>query len=420
MFGFEIMAAPYTVARMRLVAKCAAHGVVMDPDRVLLTDTLSASGQNQMINMFAQHMAEEQAKANKVKDPRTRVTVVIGNPPYDRDQSQADTIASDPARRFGGMIRHSEAGGYGLIDDFRKQTPPGMRQQLNNILELATYFWRWAVWKVCEQTHPGEMVGGPGVVSYITPSAWLRSDPWAGMRDQLRARFDHIWVVDLGGDQRLARPDGENVFPIQTPVCITVAVRSHNHSDTRPATVHYRRVNGTTRTEKLAALGDISLDDDDWEPALDSPSVAAFTPASRDTAYASLPAVDEVLTWQSPGVQYDRRWPIALTESVLQKRWERLVAAPVTGDSTVEGGRENLFKETSDRAVHGQVRRLDGGVPDAPIGDLPTDAPIPRLMRYCYRPFSVLWAIADNRVGDRMRPQTVAGAQPAAGISGHC
>ena len=71
------------------------------------------------------------------------------------------------------------------------------------------------------------------------------------MRDYLRSRFDHIWVVDLGGDQRLPYPDGENVFPIQTPVCITVAVRTRNHSDTQPATVYYRKVTGITRAEKL-------------------------------------------------------------------------------------------------------------------------------------------------------------------------
>ena len=62
-YGFEIMAAPYTVARMRLVAKCAGHGVRMDPDRVLLTDTLSASGQNRMVDMFARHMAERASQS---------------------------------------------------------------------------------------------------------------------------------------------------------------------------------------------------------------------------------------------------------------------------------------------------------------------------------------------------------------------
>lgn len=267
MYGFEIMAGPYTVARMRLAAKCATHGVQMDRDRVLLTDTLSASGQNRTIDMFAQQMAEEQARANRVKDPETRVTVVIGNPPYDRDQTQADTTVPDRSQRFGGMIRHGQGGGLGLIKDFRDKTPTAMRQQFQMVYELATYFWRWAVWKVCEQHHPGGTEGGPGVVCYITPSAWLRADAWAGMRHHLRAHFDHIWVVDLGGDQRLPHPDGENVFPIQTPVCITVAVRTRNRSDTQPASVRYRKVTGTTRTEKLAELGDITLDGAGWEPA---------------------------------------------------------------------------------------------------------------------------------------------------------
>ena len=404
MYGFEIMAGPYTVARMRLAAKCAAHEVVMDRDRVFLTDTLSVTGQNRTIDMFAQQMAEEQAKANRVKDPETRVTVVIGNPPYDRDQTQAGATAPDRARRFGGMIRHGErVGELGLINDFREKTPPAMRQQFQMVYELATYFWRWAVWKVCEQTHPGGMEGGPGVVSYITPSAWIRSDPWAGMRDYLRSHFDHIWVVDLGGDQRLPHPDGENVFPIQTPVCITVAVRTQNHSDTPPATVHYRKIAGITRTEKLAELGDITLGGNGWEPTPTSPSTATFTPPRPETTYSALPAVDEVLPWKSPGAKYNRRWPIALTKDVLQRRWERLMAAPMTGDPEKDGGREELFKLT-DRTLSSQVDRLDGGPPDPPIQDLPTDAAIPQLARYGHRPFCLRWAIADNRFGDRLRP----------------
>ena len=406
-YGFEIMAGPYTVARMRLVAKCAAYDAEMDPSRVLLTDTLSSTGKNQMFDMFAQNLANEQAKANKVKDPDTRVTVVIGNPPYDRDQSQAGVTLPEPLRRsgrFGGMIRHSKTGGLGLIKEFRDKTPAVMRRQFHMVYELSTYFWRWAVWKVCEQAHPDGTVGGPGVVSYISPSAWLHSDPWAGMRHHLRARFDRIWVVDLGGDQRSARTDGENVFPIQTPVCITVAVRSRNHSETSAATVLYRKINGRTRTEKLAELGNIALDGEGWELAPASPGTATFLFVGQATAYEAQPAVDEVLPWQSPGVQYNRSWPIAVTKSVLAKRWQRLMAASVTGNPEIEGSREQLFKETRDRKLSKQVKRLDGGPADPLLKDLTVDAPIPPVVRYGHRPFCLRWAIADNRIGDMMRP----------------
>ena len=140
LYGFELMVAPYTVARMRLVAKCQAHGVKLGQNRVLLTNTLSSSGFQQTSSVFAADIAAQQERANQVKDPKTRVTVVIGNPPYDRDQSQADNAEKDTASRFGGMIRHGDEGRPGLIETFIERTPTGLRSQSHVVHELATYF----------------------------------------------------------------------------------------------------------------------------------------------------------------------------------------------------------------------------------------------------------------------------------------
>ena len=404
LYGFELMVAPYTVARMRLAAKCQTHGVKLDQSRVLLTDTLSPSGFQQTSTVFARDIAAQQEQANLVKDPKTRVTVVMGNPPYDRDQSQADSVEKDAARRLGGMIRHGDEDRPGLIETFIEKTPTELRRQAHVIHELATYFWRWGIWKVCEQEHEGmASPGGPGIVSYITPSAWLRSDAWAGMRHHLRARFDDIWVVDLGGDQRSARDDGENVFPIKTPVCVTVAVRVGEETNT-PAEVRYRKLKGT-RAEKLAALGEVGLDCNGWQ---DAPMGWAdkFLPTGESTWYETQLPVDEVLRWQSPGVQYNRAWPIALTEEVLKRRWRQLVSASTEGDSTGQSDRAVLFKETRDRRLDSDVKTLHGGPRPSPrtIGQSSANAPCPQPVQYGHRPFSLRWAIPDNRVGDMMRP----------------
>ncbi len=420
LWGFELMVAPYTVARMRLAAKCWAHGVELDQSRVLLTDTLSPSGFQQTSTVFARDIAAQQERANQVKDPKTRVTVVIGNPPYDRDQSQADSAEKDKGRRLGGMIRHGDGNEPGLIETFLEKTPPEMRRQAHVIHELATYFWRWGIWKVCEQTHEGKpSPGGPGVVSYITPSAWLRSDPWAGMRHHSRARFDDIWVIDLGGDQRSARDDGENVFPVQTPVCITVAVRIGDET-AAPAEVRYRKLTGT-RAEKLAALSEISLDGDGWQEA-PTGWTDKFLPTGESSWYQAQASVDNVLVWQSPGVQYNRAWPIALTEDVLRRRWQRLVSASTGEDGSGRSERSALFKETRDRKLDSGVKTLDGGSRPIPrtIAELNERAPDPKIVEYAYRPFDNRRAIADSRVGDMMRPDLLDKAQPSAGLLGDC
>ncbi len=407
LFGFELMIAPYTVARMRVAAKAGSYGASATEPGVLLTDTLAATGLGETPSLWEREIADQQQRANDVKDPRTRVTVVLGNPPYDRDQSRADTRGG---RRLGGMIRHGDRGGYGLLKDVLDRTPPAMRRQSQAVHEMSTYFWRWAVWKVCEQQHPGRpgVVGGPGVVSFISPSAFLRSDPWAGMRALLRSRFDQIWVVDLGGDQRGTRDDGGNVFPIQTPVCVTVAVRSGPEETPTPAQVRYHRLNGT-RAEKLVGLGAVELDNADWSTAL-SGDVDQFVPVGGDGWYATHPRVDAVLPWRSPGVKYNRRWPVGLTEDVLRERWQRLVAAD-------QAEKRRLFKETGDRTLTSLPKRLrhpddDAAAGRVPVGAVGSDGPCPPAVRYGWRPFDTRWALPDSRLGDRLRPLLRAAHSP--------
>lgn len=209
--------------------------------------------------------------------------------------------------------------------------------------------------------------------------------------------------MDLGGDQRSARDDGGNVFPIQTPVCVTVAVRVGDETST-PAEVRYRKLTGT-RAEKLATLSEIGLGGGGWQDA-SMGWVDKFLPAGESNWYKAQPSVDEVLRWQSPGVQYNRAWPIALTEDTLRRRWQRLVSTPTDEDDSGRSERSRLFKETSDRGLHSDVSTLDGGPRPTPrtVGKLQTGAPCPQPVQYTFRPLCNRWAIPDSRVGDRMRP----------------
>ena len=76
------------------------------------------------------------------------------------------------------------------------------------------------------------------------------------MREHLRRQCDEVWVLDLGGEGRGALKS-DNVFAIQTPVAIAVAVRTKESKKDTPATVHYVRIEGT-RKEKLATLDSIT------------------------------------------------------------------------------------------------------------------------------------------------------------------
>jgi predicted helicase len=111
------------------------------------------------------------------------------------------------------------------------------------------YFWRWALWKVFEQS------GGPGIVCFITAASYLCGPGFVGMREHMRRTLDELWILDLEGDSLGARKT-KNVFNIQTPVAIALGVRYGEPKPNEPARVHYAKLEGTRegKLEQLAAI----------------------------------------------------------------------------------------------------------------------------------------------------------------------
>jgi len=67
-----------------------------------------------------------------------------------------------------------------------------------------------------------------------------------------------------------------------------------------------------------------------------------------------------------------------------------------------------MLRETTDKNIY-KVDKLLPGTPlstfaNKPIAQLPNNAAFPRIERYAYRSFDRQWVLADNRLGDRMRP----------------
>jgi len=306
------------------------------------------------------------------------VVVCLGNPPYDRQ-----VIAEDGSARKGGWVRFGDPASaaapllHDLMDDDN-----GLHHK--NLFNDYVYFWRWAVWAVCEQRR------GPGIVSFLTPASYLRGPGFGGLRALLRKAFDVVWIVDLEGD-RLAARKTDNVFSIRTPVAIAIAARFGPEQAAEPARVRYARLDGS-RSDKLAALGRIrGLSDLTWHEVDDALlPTAVFLPRRRG-AYSTWPRLSELFPWQASGCQMKRTWPIAPTPDVLRARWAQLL----------DLGREEraaAFRPTRDRSVDSSP----GGL--APIASLTSGTQAPRLERYVYRSFDRQWLIADPRFGDFMRP----------------
>ena len=150
------------------------------------------------------------------------VIVCVGNPPYDRHEA----ARGDNKARTGSWVRWGDEG-----DDKKNISPilsnfiepakaSGHGGDIKNLYNFYVYFWRWALWKVFEH----DTVAGPGIVSFISASSYLDGDAFSGMREHMRKICDEIWIIDLGGEGRGTR-QSENVFAIQTPVAIAIAIR---------------------------------------------------------------------------------------------------------------------------------------------------------------------------------------------------
>lgn len=385
-YAFEILVGPYAVAHLRLTKLLKDAGAALPADglRVLLTDTLeSPYADPPQPPLFGKKLTDEQRRANRVKAEQP-VFVCMGNPPYFREESDD---GSEKTR--GKWVRFG--------DDNRPDEPPILGNFITsivgghakNLFNLYVYFWRWTLWKMFENGYAERR----GVVSYITASSYLRGPGFAGMRQRMREAFDEIWILDLEGDNLGARKT-ENVFAIQTPVCIATGIRYAAEKRNALARTRYARITGT-REEKLAALKAIrTFDDVTWEDCF-AGAIEPMLP-QRAGNYFAWPLLTDLWPWQSCGVKFERTWPIAETQDVLARRWFDLLSA--SADK-----KRKLFAEDGGRKVSRQylplVATTSQRLPS--LSSLnPQDRP--HIVRYAGRSFDRRFAIADNRVGGEM------------------
>ena len=390
--GFELMVGPYAVSELRVSRALRDRGAPPGTAaRVYLTDTLeSPRAEPPQLPLFMRPISEQRVRALSVKR-EAPVIVCLGNPPYDRHEA----ARADNGERTGAWVRWGDdgKGTDAILRDFLDPVAAsGHGVRVKNLYNLYVYFWRWALWKVFEH----ETSVGGGVVSFITASSWLEGDAFRGMREHLRRVCDEVWILDLGGEGRGTRRSG-NVFAIQTPVAIAVALRSGAGEEARPATVRHARLEGS-REEKLSALDAVEgFGDVAWRECPKGWQ-APFRPAGEG-AYFGWPRLTDLMPWQHSGVQWKRTWSIAPDPETLGRRWRALLASADPGE------RARAFRETGDRRVGGRYHvALTGHDDPTPIAELPRDAPIPEVRRYVWRSFDRQWIIADGRLMSRPRP----------------
>ena len=381
MRALELMLAPYAIAHLKVALELHSVGAGDGAMQILLTDTLEHAARQGQLATMTDPVAAEGERAADLKE-NVRFTVVVGNPPYDRDTGST----SGGARRKGGVVRHGAPGITPLFNDVvSPMRDAGLGGEgLNSIYDSYLYFWRWSVWQALE------LPPGPGIVALITSATYLDGFASGGMRHFLRNAFDEIWIVDLGGDSRGAHKE-ENIFDIQTPVAIAIGISRHGRR-TDECKVSYLRVWGS-RSEKLARLRQLSLGD--VSECVGGKSLDCLSPRSA-SEYYDWPSLHDIFPWHRTGCMLGRTWPVAPEESLLTRRWRNLLSA-------VPRRRGEIFVESSSGmkvkskpiSLRGPGKRLTA-IERLDLGDEPEG-----YERYGFRSLDRQRIIADSRLMDR-------------------
>lgn len=237
----EVAILPYYVANLNIEATYAAiTGEYAEFESLCFVDTLDNTEglrkhAGHVDDMFGSMSAENVARIRRQNI--RRISVVIGNPPYNANQFNENE--NNKNREYPEMDKR-------IKDTYIAESSA----QKTKLYDMYARFFRWA----------SDRLDANGVLAFITNRSFIDSRTFDGFRDVVSKEFNEIWIVDLGGDVRSnAKLSGtkHNVFGIQTGVAISFMVK---RAKTKGCRIYYaRRPEMETADEKLAFLGGAKL-----------------------------------------------------------------------------------------------------------------------------------------------------------------
>lgn len=236
----EVAILPYYVANLNIEATYAAiTGQFAEYPNLCFVDTLDNVGglgirAGDQLDMLAA-LSDENIERVKRQNNR-KISVVIGNPPYNANQqNENDNNKNREYKRIDELIKSTY---------IKKSTA-----QKTKVYDMYSRFFRWAT----------DRLHDDGVIAFVTNRSFIDSRTFDGFRRDVADEFSEIYVMDLGGDVR-ANPKlsgtKNNVFGIQTGVCISFMVKKKHKKKEKPeCKVFYaRRPEMDTIDDKLTYL----------------------------------------------------------------------------------------------------------------------------------------------------------------------
>ena len=311
--AFELMLGPYAIAHLKVALELHDEGVVDDTPNILLTDTLDHESHNQLL-FEDDPVSSEGERAAALKDG-TRFTVVIGNPPYDREQKDPGATG----KRKGGIARYGVPGVQPLMNAVLDPlTAAGLGKHAKNAYNDYVYFWCWAIWQAVTK-RPGSRRRRADHRVVVPRRRIARRAPLPPAR-RLRRAVDRR--PRRRGSRRASRRER-----LRHPHSRRDRVR-HPHRE-----VHTRAARCATWPSRAPARrSSTSLHPSTYSQRSTS-DIAWRRPRSADPVrrgfdYDDWTEITDLFPWIDSGMQIKRDlWPIGPSKSVLSRRWAAAAGA---------------------------------------------------------------------------------------------
>ena len=404
LYGFELQSGPFSVAELRLNQTLKELGAEVPKDglNLYVADTLydPYSRAKPMSGNTLRLLYQLSNKATRVKR-EVPIQVCIGNPPY-KDKAQGMGGWVESGHRY--KKKDKKEKNSPILDDFRA---PSMGKYEYVLKNLYVYFWRWAFWKVFEDSFRA-LEGQPdsskraGVVCFITADGYLNGPGFAGMREYIRRSSSRGWIINVTPEG--LQPPAENaIFAIETPVSIALFLREEDTDEETPADIRYVALHGTF-AEKMQALAALDLDGAEFEPVRSGWGDKFAPEAGGD--WDSYPELPDFYLDHFPGIDPSRSWVYDPSLSILEERWAELI------EGTDLQVRAERFKKTDSTSIFAGKKPLPGedtfqgsheSLNDQIAREVIPDAP--NIVPVGYRSFDRQYILADARLIHRPSPK---------------
>ncbi len=203
----EVAILPYYVANLNIEATYAAiTGDYLEYPNLCFVDTLDNVGLHTAAHGTTADLfgsVSEQNLARIKRQNSRKISVIIGNPPYNANQANEND--------------NNKNREYPEIDQRIKHTYIAeSTAQKTKLYDMYARFLRWA----------SDRVAANGIIAFVSNSSFIDSRTFDGFRKVVAQEFNEIWVVDLKGNARTSaerrRREGGNIFDDQIRVGIAV------------------------------------------------------------------------------------------------------------------------------------------------------------------------------------------------------